>query len=70
MDKNGTYTPAVALLEPFFRCFDTVYIGGADNHHIPDMYCQGVVNDTATQSWVDRSASVSAMVWYGMVWNG
>ena len=57
--RDGVYTPAVAMLEDYFKCFDVVYVGGADNHHIPDMYCQGVVNASATASWVARSASAA-----------
>ena len=54
--RGGTYLgDAIARLSPFFDCFETVYIGTADNHNAKDMYCSSLLNDTFLNDYVKRS---------------
>ena len=54
--RDGTYLgEAIARLSPFFDCFDTVYVGTADNHNAEDMYCSALLNATFLNDYVTRS---------------
>lgn len=55
-DKNGVYLDApLRGIARYFGCFDHVYIGTADNHFAPDMYCTALLNTSYTGEWVTRS---------------
>jgi hypothetical protein len=59
--RDGAYLgDAVAGLAPFFGCFETVYVGTADNHKAPDMYCGALLNATFIDDYVARSLAVAA----------
>lgn len=56
-DVDGNYLSAsIKGLEPYFKCFDAVYIGTADNHFATtDLYCTALTNETFTTQYVARS---------------
>ena len=58
--RDGVYLEqAISGLVPFFHCFDTVYVGTADNHNAPDMYCSSLLNTTFTDDYVQRSLAAA-----------
>jgi hypothetical protein len=60
-DKEGNYLSApIDGLSKFFRCFDRVYVGTADNHFTNDLYCTGTQNSTFTAAWVSRSVKAAS----------
>ena len=60
-DSSGAYlSDAVAFLDPWLRdCFQTVYVGLADNHFASDIYCAALANTTFKNEWVRRSLAAA-----------
>ena len=54
--RDGVYLEeTLDNLAQYFPCFDTVYIGTADNHNAPDIYCSSLLNTSFTDDYVSRS---------------
>ena len=59
-DSSGTYAAVpLAKLATFFDCFSTVYVGTADNHLVPDIYCTGLLNASFTAEYIGRSVAAA-----------